>query len=162
MSICIPIAPAVCQKMWKFNIENAQSPGSWPQSSLPGGCQSIDWQGQVVCDSWQLLPAGCHRLNPSSYPPLHCTPLHSTPDPDSDPGWSPPRDVHRTVVTDGWPLMVWGSSNLPVAPGGAWTNDSGRLQLMNLCGSRDEKCIFHNKLKESGHVGSERNIRFFN
>lgn len=42
-----------------------------------------------------------------------------------------------------------------MAPSGAWTNDSGRLttdcKLMNLCGSHDEKCIFHNKLKgESG------------
>lgn len=91
--------PAVCQKMWKFNIENAQSHGSWPQSSLPRGCQSIDWQGQVVCDSWQLLPAGCHRLNLSSFTPLHFTP-------DSNPGWSPPRDAHRTVVTNGWLLMV--------------------------------------------------------
>jgi len=66
------------------------------------------------------------------------------------------------VAADGFGGGCGRGGAAPMAPGGAWTNDSGRLQLMNLCGSRDEKCIFHNKLKESGHVGSQWSIRFFN
>lgn len=119
-TICIPISLAVCQKLWKFNIENISvpdhvlhpGPPTFGPPPMAGECQSIDWQGQVVCDSWQLLPAGCHRLNLSS-----------------DPGWSPRRhaatplrDAHQSppgwVVATGQRMEPSGAGQMA---GDGWT-----------------------------------------